>query len=84
MPSIGINLQKVLDGITFIDKFRTKGKVQSLFILKRTIKLNNERVIADSMKLFHRLFLVSFLETTIVKSSKHELTVLPLSLFDDC
>ena len=37
----------------------------------------------DSMKLFNRLVLISDRETTIEESLKFELTVVPMSLFDD-
>ena len=66
--SIEINLQKELDGLTFIDK---KGKVQNLSLLKNTIKLNDKRVFVDSIKLFHRLILVSDREITIQMSLRY-------------
>ena len=47
-----------------------KGKVQILSLLKNTIKLNDKRVFVDSIKLFHRLILVSDREITIQKSLK--------------
>ena len=46
------------------------------------MKVNSKSVVIDSLKLFNRLVLVSDRETTIEDSFKFELTVMPMSLFD--
>ena len=81
--SVGLALQKELDGLTLVDKMRVKGEVTNLCQLKKTVKLNDRKVVIDSMKLFNRLILIADRETTIEESLKFELTVVPMSLFDD-
>ena len=81
--NIGISLHEKLDGLTFNDKFSIKGKVNNLSYLKKTIKVNDRKVFVDSLKLFNRLVLISDRETTLEESLKFELTVVPMSLFDE-
>ena len=49
--SVGLALQKELDRLTFIDKMRVKGEVTNLSQQKKTIELNDRKVVIDSMKL---------------------------------
>ena len=43
--SVGTALQKELDGKSFIDKFRVKGKVGNLTLLKRTVRVNEKDIV---------------------------------------
>ena len=45
--SVGTALQKELCGKSFIDKFRVKGKVENLTLLKRTVRVNEKDIVID-------------------------------------
>ena len=79
----GVVLHEKLNGLTFNSKISIKGKIRNLSQLMKTVKLNDKQVFVDSLKLFNRLVLISDRETSIEESLKYELTVVPMSLFDD-
>ena len=66
----------------FIDKISIKGKAKNLTQLRKQVKVNDKSVAVDPLKCFNRLVLVVDRETTIEKCLASELTVLPMSLFD--
>ena len=43
--SVGTALQKELDGKSFIDKFRVKGKVRNLTLLNRTVMVSEKDIV---------------------------------------
>ena len=53
--SVGTALQKELGGKSFIDKFRVKGKVGNLTLLKRTVRVNEKDIVIDSLTILKRL-----------------------------
>ena len=63
--SVGTALQKELDGKSFIDKFRVKGKVGNLTLLKRTVRVNEKDIVIDSLTIFNRLVFASERESTL-------------------
>ena len=60
----------------------TKNKVKSLASLRSGPKVNGEKLIIDSLKLFNRLIVISEREVKIKEVLRFELTQTPLSLFD--
>ena len=81
--SVGTALQKELDGKSFIDKFRVKGKVGNLTLLKRTVRVNEKDIVIDSLTIFNRLVFASERESTLEESLQYELTAMPMSLFNN-
>ena len=57
-------LQKELGGKSFIDKFRVKGKVRNLTLLKRTVRVNEKDIVIDSLTIFNQLVFASEREST--------------------
>ena len=83
--SVGTALQKELDGKSFIDKFRVKGKVGNLTLLKvkRTVRVNEKDIVIDSLRIFNRLVFASERESTLEESLQYEITAMPMSLFNN-
>ena len=62
--SVCTALQKELGGKSFIDKFRVKGKVRNLTLLKRTVRVNEKDIVIDSLTIFNQLVFASEREST--------------------
>ena len=62
---VGKVIQSSRDGCSFTDKFDLKAKVKNLSYLRKSVRINNEAVILDSLTLFHRLILVAERESII-------------------
>ena len=62
--SVYAALQKELGGKSFINKFRVKGKVRNLTLLKRTVGVNEKDIVIDSLTIFNRLVFASEREST--------------------
>ena len=78
--SVGTALQKELDGKSFIDKFRVKGKVGNLTLLKRTVRVNEKDIVIDSLTIF--VFAIER-KSTLEEILQYELTAIPMSLFNN-
>ena len=81
--SVGTTLQEELDGLSFIHKIRVKGKIINLSQLKKKVIVNQKEVAIDSQILFDRLIFAADRDSTLKESLAFELTVLPLSLFNN-
>ena len=81
--SVGTALQKKLGGNSFITKFRVKGKVGNLTLLKRTVRVNEKDIVIDSMTIFNRFFFASERESTLEDSLRYELTAMLMRLFNN-
>ena len=78
-----MNAPKELDGKSFIDKFRVRGKVRNLTLLKRTVRVNEKDIVIDSLTIFNLLVFASERESTLEDSLQYELTAMPMSLFNN-
>ena len=81
--SVGTTLQEELDGLSFIHKIRVKGKIINLSQLKKKVIVNQKEVAIDSQILFDRLIFAADRDSTLKEILAFELTVLPLSLFNN-
>ena len=80
---IGRDIQMKHDGLDYTATMQTKNKVKPLSHLKKSVKVTDKAVYIDSMKLFTRLMVIGERELSLLDCLTHELTHLPLSLFDD-
>ena len=71
-----------MDGKTVLDPMKTKNKVKSLASLRSGPKVNGEKLIIDTLKLFNRLIVISEREVKTKEALRFELTPTLLSLFD--
>lgn len=79
---VGRAIQAKMDGKTVLDTMETKHKVKSLASLRSAPKINGEKLITDSLKLFNRLIIISEREVKTKEAMHFELTPTPMSLFD--
>ena len=79
---VGRAIQAKMDGKTVVDAMVTKHKVKSLASLRSGPKVNGEKLVIDSLKLFNRLIVISEREVKTKEVLRFELTPKPMSLFD--
>ena len=79
---VGRPIQAKMDGKTVVDAMVTKHKVKSLASLRSGPKVNGEKLVIDSLKLFNRLIVISEREVKTKEALRFELTPKPMSLFD--
>ena len=80
---VGVSMQVVLDGMSFVTPMETKKKVKNLSCLRKPVKVSDTSIVIDSFKLFNRLILITERKGSVQEALKFELTLFPLSLFDN-
>lgn len=80
---VGMEMQRSLDGGSFISKVSLKSKCKNFNALRKTLKINKKQVILAPYVLFQRMSIAAERNLTLKESLSHELTIVPASLFND-
>ena len=81
--SVGQQMNKVLDNKPYETTMEIKHKVKPLSHLRDAPVVDGEKVVVHPLKLFNRLVLIAERNECLRDTLFYELTVVPLSLFDD-
>ena len=57
--TVGMEMQKLLDGGCFTDKLSLKLKCKNFNVLRKRLNVNKKKVLLEPYKLFNRLAIVS-------------------------
>ena len=81
--AVGRDMQKKLDGQSVTTTMEVKFKLQALSSLRKIPKVNEKKILLDSLKFFNRLILLAQRDMTVENALQYELTPIPLSLFSN-
>lgn len=80
---VGEQMNTILNNKKFGSSMELKAKVHPLSILRKAPLLNDVKVHVQPLKLFNRLIIIVQRFDSVQESLKYELTLIPLSLFDN-
>ena len=81
--AVGRDMQKKLDGQSVTTTMEVKFKLHALSSLRKIPKVNEKKILLDSLKFFNRLILLAQRDMTVENALRYELTPIPLSLFSN-
>ena len=81
--AVGRDMQKKLDGQSVTTTMEVKFKLHALSSLRKIPKVNEKKILLDSLKFFNRLILLAQRDMTVENALRYELTPIPFSLFSN-
>ena len=80
---VSLQLQEMMDGMSFSTQMPTKLKVKPLSHLKKPVVVGAKKVQMNSLMLFHRKMAIGERELIVKECLSYELTVFSLTFFNE-